>query len=98
MLAVRRSDLAGIAALGRHLGGQLQRLGLGIVDIGRRPEHVRKALVQLLRWRVAGQPGSWPVSDDPEVKARVKRYLDEAGIAPGHPAQVAKSSSPGGGS
>jgi cytochrome bd-type quinol oxidase subunit 1 len=42
-----------------------------------------EALVQLLGWRSAGMPKSWPVSDDPVTLERIKTWLDQAGTAPG---------------
>ncbi|HHH28762.1 MAG TPA: cytochrome BD quinol oxidase subunit I [Polyangiaceae bacterium] len=52
------------------------------------PAEELEALVQLLRWRASGQPASWPESTDPAVLEEIGRYLDEAGVEPGHPAQV----------
>jgi hypothetical protein len=43
-----------------------------------------EAIVQLLRWRSAGQPESWPLSEDPVTYAEIQRYLDEAGTEPSH--------------
>ncbi len=42
-----------------------------------------EALVQLLTWRSAGMPRSWPLSDDPAVTLRIKGWLDEVGTTPG---------------
>ena len=42
-----------------------------------------EALVQMLRWRAADKPTSWPVSSKPQVRARLARYLAEAGTKPG---------------
>jgi cytochrome bd-type quinol oxidase subunit 1 len=41
-----------------------------------------EALVQLLRWEVAGAPHTWRVSDDPVVLAQIARWLDEVGTRP----------------
>jgi mono/diheme cytochrome c family protein len=42
-----------------------------------------EALVQLLSWRKAGMPASWPMSNDPATLAQIKAWLDEAGTRPG---------------
>jgi mono/diheme cytochrome c family protein len=42
-----------------------------------------EALVQLLTWRRAGMPPSWPVSDDPDAIGRIQAWLDEVGTTPG---------------
>jgi mono/diheme cytochrome c family protein len=46
------------------------------------PEEL-EALVQLLTWESGGRQNQWPVSDDPKVFANLRRWLDEAGTAPG---------------
>jgi len=52
------------------------------------PEEL-EALVQLLKWVSGGRPNQWPVSDDPKVFADLRRWLDEAGTAPGIAAAMA---------
>ena len=42
------------------------------------------ALVAWLRWRNAGRPAA-PLPSDPDAMARIRVWLDEAGIAPGGP-------------
>ena len=37
-----------------------------------------EALVQLLEWRGAKQPSSWPVSAEPETLAEISAWLEEA--------------------
>ena len=49
-----------------------------------------EAIVQLLRWELAGAPAAWPVSRDPAVLAEIARWLDEAGTAPAAPAKGAR--------
>ena len=49
-----------------------------------------EALVQLLRWELAGAPSAWPPSRDPKVLAEIARWLDEAGTAPSAPAKGAR--------
>ncbi|MCA9623850.1 MAG: cytochrome c, partial [Myxococcales bacterium] len=46
------------------------------------PPDELEALVQLLRWRARGE-GEPPGPPDPEALARIRRYLDEAGVEPG---------------
>lgn len=41
-----------------------------------------EALVQMLKWEVAGTPRSWPASADPAVVAQIARWLDEVGTSP----------------
>ncbi|MBA2543337.1 MAG: cytochrome c [Deltaproteobacteria bacterium] len=41
-----------------------------------------EALVQLLKWEVAGTPATWPLSADPTVTTQVSRWLDEVGTSP----------------
>jgi cytochrome bd ubiquinol oxidase subunit I len=41
-----------------------------------------EALVQLLKWDIAGEPGAWQASQDPAVLAQIKRWLDEVGVTP----------------
>ena len=50
------------------------------------PEEV-EAVAQLLRWEQAGAPARWPdaTARDPAVRARIRAWLDEAGIAPAGP-------------
>jgi mono/diheme cytochrome c family protein len=38
-----------------------------------------EALVQMLRWEVAGRPETWPLSTDEAARARILRWLEEAG-------------------
>lgn len=38
-----------------------------------------EALVQLLRWEIAGAPEAWPVSTDPATITAIGRFLDEVG-------------------
>ena len=40
-------------------------------------------MVQLLSWRRAGMPPSWPVSDDPATLKKIQAWLDEVGTRPG---------------
>jgi cytochrome d ubiquinol oxidase subunit I len=42
-----------------------------------------EALVQLLNWRRAGMPHTWPVSDDPATLKKIQAWLDEVGTRPG---------------
>jgi cytochrome d ubiquinol oxidase subunit I len=42
-----------------------------------------EALVQLLSWRLAGMPRSWPLSQDPATLAQIQGWLDEVGTRPG---------------
>jgi cytochrome d ubiquinol oxidase subunit I len=42
-----------------------------------------EALVQLLSWRRAGMPRSWPLSADSALLAKIKAWLDEVGTSPG---------------
>jgi hypothetical protein len=42
-----------------------------------------EALVQLVRWDIAGRSASWPASEAPETLAQIARWLDEAGLRPG---------------
>ena len=48
-----------------------------------------EALVQWLRWRIAGEPETWPdTSGDRDVSHRIHAWLEEAGterVAPGRP-------------
>jgi cytochrome bd-type quinol oxidase subunit 1 len=44
-----------------------------------------EALVQLLRWELAGTPAAWPESRDPAVIAQIDRWLHEVGTAPAAP-------------
>ncbi len=46
------------------------------------PEEL-EALVQYLRWEIAGAPDSWQESQDPEVQARLAGWLKQAGTLPG---------------
>jgi mono/diheme cytochrome c family protein len=76
-----------------HLGGgwteeqlrlnvaQLQRTKAFMPPFAGPPREV-EAVVQLVRWEVAGAPRSWPVSEDPAVLARIAGWLDAAGTAP----------------
>lgn len=41
-----------------------------------------EALVQLLKWEVAGAPEVWPPSNEPAVLAQITRWLDEVGTTP----------------
>ena len=41
-----------------------------------------EALVQFLRWEVAGTPPAWPPSTDPVTLAEITHWLDEVGTAP----------------
>ena len=41
-----------------------------------------EALVQLLRWEVAGTPATWNKRTDPDSLAQIKHWLDEVGTAP----------------
>lgn len=38
-----------------------------------------EALVQLLEWENAGAPATWPESNDPQLRAQIARWLEEAG-------------------
>jgi cytochrome d ubiquinol oxidase subunit I len=38
-----------------------------------------EAIVQLMRWEIAGRPDRWLDSNDPDALARITRWLDEAG-------------------
>lgn len=49
-----------------------------------------EAVVQLLRWELAGAPARWPTTDDPDVRAQIARWLDEAGTDPAAPAEPAE--------
>jgi cytochrome d ubiquinol oxidase subunit I len=42
-----------------------------------------EALVQVLTWRRAGMPATWPVSNDPATLAKIQGWLDEVGTTPG---------------
>ncbi len=42
-----------------------------------------EALVQLLKWEVAGAPAAWPLSSDPAVLAQLAKWLDEVGTTMG---------------
>jgi mono/diheme cytochrome c family protein len=42
-----------------------------------------EALVQMISWHVAGRPRQWALSDEPEVRKRIQRWLDEVGTRPG---------------
>lgn len=42
-----------------------------------------EALVQLLRWEIAGAPPAWAASADPRTLAEIATWLDEVGIEPG---------------
>jgi hypothetical protein len=45
-----------------------------------------EALVQLLRWRTAGAPASWPMHEDAAMLAQIRTWLDEVGTtAAGQP-------------
>jgi len=46
-----------------------------------------EALVQLLRWELAGAPATWPASNDPAVLEQIDRWLREAGTSPVAPAR-----------
>ena len=46
-----------------------------------------EALVQLLRWELAGAPATWPASNDPAVLEQIDRWLREAGTSPVAPAK-----------
>lgn len=50
-----------------------------------------EALVQMLRWYAAGEPASWPTSDDASVLARIRQHLDEAGPSAGGHGALATS-------
>ena len=41
-----------------------------------------EALVQTLAWTHAGRPRAWPISDALDTRARVERWLEEAGTEP----------------
>jgi hypothetical protein len=51
-----------------------------------------EALVQLLEWKKADEPSSWPVSDDPGTLAAIDRWLEEAGPLAAAGAQAAERS------
>jgi len=42
-----------------------------------------ESLVQMLSWRRAAMPRSWPVSDDPTTLTKIQAWLDEVGTRPG---------------
>ena len=42
-----------------------------------------EALVQFINWSSAKRPREWPVSSDPRTLARISKWLEEAGTAPG---------------
>nr|HEX4313079.1 cytochrome c [Kofleriaceae bacterium] len=37
-----------------------------------------EAIVQLMKWEIAGAPPQWPTTDDPKQHALIARWLDEA--------------------
>lgn len=41
-----------------------------------------EALVQLLRWEIAGTPSTWPITTDPAVLSQIATWLDEVGTEP----------------
>jgi cytochrome d ubiquinol oxidase subunit I len=41
-----------------------------------------EALVQLLKWEIAGTPDAWPASRDPATLAQISKWLDEVGTSP----------------
>jgi mono/diheme cytochrome c family protein len=41
-----------------------------------------EALVQLVRWELAGTPTAWAQTSDPVMLERIGRWLDEAGTKP----------------
>lgn len=41
-----------------------------------------EAVVQLVRWEIAGAPPSWPVTGDPNVREQIDGWLREAGTRP----------------
>jgi cytochrome bd ubiquinol oxidase subunit I len=42
-----------------------------------------EALVQFLRWSAKDRPADWATSDDPDVTAKIQKWLNEAGTAAG---------------
>ena len=42
-----------------------------------------ESLVQWIRWENAGRPSSWPSGTDPAALERARRWLEQAGTAPG---------------
>jgi hypothetical protein len=61
---------------------QLQRTKAFMPPFGG-PALELEALVQLLSWRRAGKPQSWPLSDDPTTLKTIQEWLDQAGARPG---------------
>jgi cytochrome d ubiquinol oxidase subunit I len=62
---------------------QLQRTKPFMPPFAGTPEEL-EGLVQLLGWIDAGRPNDWAESTDPRVLAEIQRWIDEAGIRPGH--------------
>ena len=62
---------------------QLQRTKPFMPPFAGTPEEL-EGLVQLLGWIEAGRPNDWAESTDPRVLAEIRRWIDEAGIRPGH--------------
>jgi cytochrome d ubiquinol oxidase subunit I len=61
---------------------QLQRTKSFMPPFAGTAEEV-EAVVQLVRWEIAGSPPSWPTVRDDDALARIAAWLDEAGTRPG---------------
>lgn len=50
-----------------------------------------EALVQRIQWASENEPETWEKTNDPATLARIQKWIDEAGTAPGWPKSLAKS-------